>query len=43
MRERAQRIGAQLEIESHKDGGTSVRVCVPLAKTKKSIKAKIPL
>jgi|ERR1700722_3659451 len=33
MRERARRIGAQLEIESPEDGGTSVRVCAPLAKT----------
>src|SRR5262249_47964255 len=33
MRERAQRIGGQLAIESPKSGGTSVRVRVPLAKT----------
>ena len=38
MRERAQRIGGQLEIESPKNGGTSIRVRVPLAKTDKSIK-----
>ena len=32
---RAQRIGAPLEIEGPEKGGTSVRVCLPLAKTKK--------
>jgi signal transduction histidine kinase len=36
MRERAQRIGGQLEIENPKTGGTSVRVRVPLTKTGKS-------
>jgi signal transduction histidine kinase len=36
MRERAQRIGGQLEIENPKKGGTSVRVRIPLAKTGKS-------
>ena len=38
MRERAQRIGGQLEIGSPKGGGTSVRVRLPFAKTKKSVK-----
>jgi signal transduction histidine kinase len=38
MRERAQRIGGKLEIKSPKNGGTSVRVQVPLAKADKSIK-----
>jgi signal transduction histidine kinase len=32
MRERAQRIGGQLDVESSKNGGTSIRVRVPLAK-----------
>ena len=40
MRERALRIGAQLEIESPETGGTSVRVRVPLAKAEKSDKPK---
>jgi signal transduction histidine kinase len=38
MRERAQRIGGQLEVESPKSGGTSIRVRVPLARTDRNIK-----
>jgi two-component system NarL family sensor kinase len=37
MRERAQRIGGELEIKSPKKGGTSIRVQVPLAKAGQSI------
>jgi signal transduction histidine kinase len=35
MRERAQRIGGQFELQSPKSGGTSIRVRVPLTKTNK--------
>ncbi|MDB6039011.1 MAG: domain S-box protein [Verrucomicrobiales bacterium] len=37
MRERAQRIGGELEIKSPKNGGMSVRVQVPLVKADKSM------
>jgi signal transduction histidine kinase len=37
MRERAQRIGGQLEIESPANGGTVVRVLVPLAENGESV------
>ena len=39
MRERALRIGGQLEVKNHESGGTCVRVRLPLMATGKSIKS----